>query len=862
MRLKKIAFLLCVLIGCQMCSVTAIADGSTGKSVQFLQALGIIELDEYSDMLWDDSLVKRKEMAEILCRLFRVEPTKDAVPRFLDVAEEDRAYIETAVRNGYMSGYSENEFGTTDYVTNEQMLKIFVSALGGDSLALQYGGYPNGYIRLAEEMGITKNMKAGYNLPARRIDLADLVYEIMHTDILQSKCFGKYQYVEGETFLTEALNVYRYNGIVSENDITSINRSTGTYKNCVRVGNEVYSDTQYLMENYLGYHVNIYVEQPDENELANIIYVEPSNKNTDILVKAEDLIRDIKRDSFVVNYYKGDTVKNIEISEVADMIYNGKAVKFDMTRLNNLTDGEVLFIDNDGDKSFDVISIMEYTTGVIYKIDAENMQIYLNFAEPAISLKNSTFKIYRDGKRADISELGIGDVISVFKSDEESGKLAYTIKASTEAVMGTISETLSDSDKDYVVIKKKQYEISPYCKQMIQDGKLDYAKTGISGTFYMDVDGRIAYYSLDTKENKVGYLIRGKIIDGDDEPILLLEIFSAEDGIKKYTVTDRISIDGQNIKVYYINKNSDIIEKLSIQQLIQYKDTDGVLNKIVFPVNGYDAHEFSLDLDASTSATKIPLTSKSLLDHKYYVTSATKAFAVPGPLDDGGIDMDPAHYKVNTGTYFATLNNQYAVKLYDVEENGFVRYVVYTRWWGLDGVSETNPIVAVKSTADGVDEDGNIIKIIKGVNESGKEISLKARYPEKVADIRRGDIIQYANDYSGAMHDAIILHSWDSEMYKPEKMGTMTNASCYKVYGKVVRITPDSMQLCSTEHYSTDMSPLDIDRLVLNNSAAVLCYDKQNARFTPISFGEINQEDLVFAVISGENKTRMLVVYR
>ena len=69
MRLKKIAFLLCVLIGCQMCSVTAIADGSTGKSVQFLQALGIIELDEYSDMLWDDSLVKRKEMAEILCRL-------------------------------------------------------------------------------------------------------------------------------------------------------------------------------------------------------------------------------------------------------------------------------------------------------------------------------------------------------------------------------------------------------------------------------------------------------------------------------------------------------------------------------------------------------------------------------------------------------------------------------------------------------------------------------------------------------------------------------------------------------------------------------------------------------------------------
>ena len=112
------------------------------------------------------------------------------------------------------------------------------------------------------------------------------------------------------------------------------------------------------------------------------------------------------------------------------------------------------------------------------------------------------------------------------------------------------------------------------------------------------------------------------------------------------------------------------------------------------------------------------------------------------------------------------------------------------------------------------------------------------------------------------MHDAIILHAWDSEMYQPEKMGTTTNASCYKVYGKVVRITPDSMQLCATERYSTDMSPLDIDRFVLNNSAVVLCYDRQSARFTTISFGEINQEDLVFAAISGENKTRMLVVYR
>ena len=134
MKNKLIALITAVMliIGCLpgMTILAANDDSGESRRIKMLSSLGIIEADSKTGMFWDDSLVERREIVRILCKMSAIKPMVDSEPRFYDVAEEDRSYVETAVRNGYMAGYGDGEFGPRDYITRGQMLKVIVSLLG------------------------------------------------------------------------------------------------------------------------------------------------------------------------------------------------------------------------------------------------------------------------------------------------------------------------------------------------------------------------------------------------------------------------------------------------------------------------------------------------------------------------------------------------------------------------------------------------------------------------------------------------------------------------------------------------------------------------------------------------------------
>lgn len=285
---------------------------------------------------------------------------------------------------------------------------------------------------------------------------------------------------------------------------------------------------------------------------------------------------------------------------------------------------------------------------------------------------------------------------------------------------------------------------------------------------------------------------------------------------------------------------------------MKYKEAEGKIKEIEFALNGYDEKYFSMDLDASTSATKISLTSKNVLDNKYYVTSGTKVFSVSGtPGDD-----DPAHYKIDTGSYFAKVGESYATLLYDIEENGFVRYALRYKWWSLSGCWSGSPIILVESVADGVDENGDGTSIIEGYNESGRFVSVVFEEPSATEGIEAGDIIQYANNFAAKPHGIDVLHKNNSAMYGPKKADYDKYA-----FGEVVRCTPDSMQISSSETRSPSMPPTAIDLFVLDSGCPVYIYNRENATCTLSSYDSIAPGDNVFAYVDEDNKTRMMVVY-
>ena len=193
MKYRLLSFCMAVLLLISMISVPRIEaanstetfkDSADTKIVKLLEALGLMEIDSETGFFWDEMPVKRSELAKIICKMFNISETKDASPHFTDVSDYDRAYIETAIRNGYMSGYDNEKFGPDDYVTNIQLIKTFVTALGGDAAAQSQGGYPGGYITIGNMLGLLKGKAVANENISRRIDVANIIsVSYTHLDV-------------------------------------------------------------------------------------------------------------------------------------------------------------------------------------------------------------------------------------------------------------------------------------------------------------------------------------------------------------------------------------------------------------------------------------------------------------------------------------------------------------------------------------------------------------------------------------------------------------------------------------------------------------------------------------------------------
>lgn len=132
-------------------------DAEYAGVVDYISNIGIMVGDDQGNFN-PDKVVSRAEMATILCSLLGEKEnlsTNGSV--FLDVPASHWAnkYITKAVSIGAISGYGNGNFGPSDTVTYEQALTMIVRAMGLEKEAVVAGGYPDGYIEIACDLGYT-----------------------------------------------------------------------------------------------------------------------------------------------------------------------------------------------------------------------------------------------------------------------------------------------------------------------------------------------------------------------------------------------------------------------------------------------------------------------------------------------------------------------------------------------------------------------------------------------------------------------------------------------------------------------------------------------------------------------------------
>ncbi len=849
--LRSVAVILVLVLGlsgitCGATEANSTYDSSDSKTLRLLDALGIMGSDEYTGKFWDESPVKRSEMARIICRIFKLEEKEDDTPLFTDVRDSERGCVETAVRSGYMKGYGDGRFGADDFVTNGQLIKIFVCMLGAQQLAENMGGYPDGYMTVGRRTGISSGIGSA-DAVARRIDVAKIIYNTMHADMFRLSGIEGSETVldtrEGETFLSEVLDIYTTGGILEENSFTALNRVGNMGGDSIRINDELYSDPRHLTDDYLGCNVTVYYRKPGE-QTGEVIYIEDKNDNKTVEVEDSDIVNISGQ---TVTYYdakNADKKRTLTVSNVADMIYNGGAVEYDSERLK-INNGKAKFVDNDGDGKYDVVLITEYKTYIASRVRIEDESINLKYDEPSLRLSDSVYRIYRNGKEISFEDIKEDDVLSVAESAYSGSARAVRIEASSNTVMGVADRMRTDDaeGKSYAYIGDAEYEISDYCVRLISRGKIDELTAGASGLFYVDSRGKIVAYEINSSGSGVGYLVESAFDTAAFTPIISVRMFTTDNKMEVFTARDSLKINGEKTETADAVKNAALTEKFNTAQLVKYSADNGVLKEIIFAADSYDPIEFSKDASGTFNCS-----CATVLDDKYCVSASTKVFVVPKPAVN-----EKAYYNIYTGSYFVR-DVSYNGSLYDVGPDNMVGFAVIERGLDESNLQYDSPLLLVESVADGIDADGMVSKMIEGYDERGNKVNIPID-DELASGINSGDVLHYRTDFSGRICEKNRIKT-NSKKYSLDVLKSTTKT----VYGEVGAVTSDRLMVSCTP-VTADMTPLDMAKSVTNNGKAVYKYLSDRQTVIKIDFSEIERGDKVFACVSGGNETRMLVVY-
>jgi len=169
-------FISCMLV-CVMLLSTVVFAAPSEEQLKDLKDLKIMVGDDDGNMRLDDTIT-RAEAAKMICVIYglnvgsfadNVEPSA-----FADVPDTHWAknYINYVKDLRIVEGDENGNFNPEATITNEEIIKMLVVTLGYSPMADQTGGYPMGYTRTAQKIGLTSDLMLEVDVPAIRGDVA------------------------------------------------------------------------------------------------------------------------------------------------------------------------------------------------------------------------------------------------------------------------------------------------------------------------------------------------------------------------------------------------------------------------------------------------------------------------------------------------------------------------------------------------------------------------------------------------------------------------------------------------------------------------------------------------------------------
>lgn len=183
-RLLSTLLVLCMVLTMLICPVIAASVfPDVGEYDEYVEAVEYVS--ELKIMIGDENenfnpnkTLTRAEMAVIICKMLGMTENLPVSSAFSDVPVSHWAnrYIGKAAELGIVSGYGDGKYGPSDNLTYEQTVSMIIRAIGGGEVAILLGGYPDGYLAVAEENLLLDGIMAEKGEPLSRSDIAIILY--------------------------------------------------------------------------------------------------------------------------------------------------------------------------------------------------------------------------------------------------------------------------------------------------------------------------------------------------------------------------------------------------------------------------------------------------------------------------------------------------------------------------------------------------------------------------------------------------------------------------------------------------------------------------------------------------------------
>lgn len=771
---RLLSFLLCfVLIFPSVLSCLP-SDAVYAQSVELLDedfenAMKLLTDIFPSIPLGDGEAISRADFIAAVTMLLGKEETTGVNTGFTDVAPDHKysGNIKFAKDAGLISNV--DIFKPDTPITYAQALKILMCATGHGQKAEFLGGFPGGYYKVAKEAGIGEYINLPNEANISHSDAAMLLFETACADILDMTSFGSdFEYAE-----TEGKNIFSvYHKIYITEGIVNANRSTGLYStssNMTSIGISL-NGKEYYGEGYnslLGKNSRVFFSGQKKREIIAAYPI--GNK-----ILSYDQDDDIKLSSSSVTISEKDSVKEEKygLDSNFTVIYNGKYLAASFDTYNTLVNpdaGMIDFIDNTGDGKIDVIIIKSIEYGVVDAVNTIEGKIYDKFKPNAMKVITEDMDcsiIGSDGETLQLSDLTQNTVVGYIESKD--GKSLEIIKL-TGKMGGTYKELSNNSV--LVLGKDKEVTLSRYFIENIKT--LNDVKIGTQIVTYLGVGNQVVYIEEYSSSVSYGYLVNFARESGSGlNSLPCARIFTEEGDVIDLNLAEKLVYNGIPVsRAIATDYMETLLGKDNTLKVMKYAvNANGELSKVYEAIRNTEGVATILG-SVNTESRPVLFDDNTghgsslysgLLYFVYgffypYFALKTGATVMQVPLSAGNRDnMD--YYNIYSSSSLSswTESNVKTINAYgyDVTKSG-ASFVLWTRdGSGSSSVGQTTPSGIVETITDGVNDDGEAVKIVK-LYISGKWLKLyspanykaeQAALQTSINNLMPGDIARISYD--------------------------------------------------------------------------------------------------------------------